>query len=45
MLIQTPKETNHEIKAKRYEFSLASGTDVGNPAFLCRVNIPYQQIL
>ena len=26
--IQTPKETNHEIKPKRYVFSAASDNDV-----------------
>ena len=28
MLIQTPEETNHEIKTKRHTFSLVSDTDV-----------------
>ena len=35
MYIQTPKETNHEIKAKRYTFSLVSDTDVEKSCFLC----------
>ena len=45
MQIQTPKETNHEIKTKRYTFSLISGTDVEQYCFACRVKIPYQQFL
>ena len=43
MLIQTPKEINNEIKTKRYTFLLVPDTGVKNPAFLCRVEIPYQQ--
>ena len=45
MLIQTPKKTNHEIKTKRYSFSLVSDNDVEKFCFLCRVKIPYQQFL
>ena len=37
-IIQTPKETNHEIKDKRYKFSLVSDTDVKKSCFLCGVN-------
>ena len=37
MEIQTPKETNPEIKTKRYTFSLASDIDVEKSCFLCRV--------
>ena len=37
MEIQTPKETNPEIKTKRYTFSLACDTDVEKSCFLCRV--------
>ena len=29
----TPKETNHEIKSKRYTFSLAFDTDVEKSCF------------
>ena len=43
--IQTPKETNHEIKTKRYTFSQVSDTDVKKSCFSCRVKIPYQQFL
>ena len=28
MRIQTPKETNHEVKTNRYKFSLVSDIDV-----------------
>ena len=46
LYLKTPKKTNHEIKAKRYTFSLASSdTDVEKSYFLCRVKIPYQQFL
>ena len=31
--IQTPKETNHKIKAKRYIFSLVSDIDVEKSCF------------
>ena len=43
MQIQIPIETNHEIKTKRYSFSLVSDIDVEKFYFLCRVKIPYQQ--
>ena len=33
MYIQTPKETNREIKTKRYTFSFVSDIDVVNPVF------------
>ena len=33
METQTPKETNHEIKSKRYTFSLASDNDVEKSCF------------
>ena len=45
MQIQIPIETNHEIKTKRYSFSLVSDIDVEKFYFLCRVKIPYQQFL
>ena len=38
-------ETNHEIKTKRYAFSLVADINVEKPVFLCRVKIPYQQFL
>ena len=44
MYIQTPKETNHEIKAKRYTFLLVSNTDVEKSCFLCRVKNPLSTI-
>ena len=34
MWTHTPKETNHEIKTKRYTFSLASDTNVEKCCFL-----------
>ena len=43
--MQTPKETNYEIKTKRYTFSFVSDIDVEKSCFLCRVKIPYQQFL
>ena len=33
MQIQTPKETNHEIKTKSYTYSLVSDTDVKKSCF------------
>ena len=32
--MKTPKETNHEIKTKRYSFSLVSDTDLKKSCFL-----------
>ena len=34
MKIQTPKDTSHEIKTKRYTFALVSDTDVEKSCFL-----------
>ena len=34
MQIQTPKETNHEIKTKRHTFSLASDIDIEKSCLL-----------
>ena len=45
MYTQTSEETNHEIKSKRYIFSLVSDIDVKKSCFLCGVKIPYQQFL
>ena len=39
------KETNREIKTKRYTFSLVSDTDVEKYCFSGRIKIPYQQFL
>ena len=38
-IIQTPKESSHEIKANRYKFSLVSDTDDKKSCFLCGVTI------
>ena len=43
--MQTPKETNHEIKTKTHTFSLFLILRLKNPVFLCRVKILYQQFL
>ena len=45
MQIQTPRETNHEIKTKRYTLSLVFDTVVEKSFFSCRTKIPYQQFL
>ena len=45
MQIQTPIETNHEIKTKIYSFSVVSDTDFEKFYCLCRVKILYQQFL
>ena len=37
--MQTLKETNREIKTKRYTFSLVSDIDVEKSCFLCGVKI------
>ena len=42
--MQTPKETSHEIKTKRFPFSLVSDS-VETSCFSSRVKIPYQQFL
>ena len=39
------KETNREIKTKRYTFSLVSDTDVEKYCVSGRIKIPYQQFL
>ena len=45
MWIQTPRESNYEIKTKRYKFLLVSDIDVKDSCILCPVKDPYQQFL
>ena len=46
MYVQTSKETNYEIKTKIYIYIFTfSDIDAEKSCFLCRVKIPYQQVL